>query len=189
MIERHYSAHILDLAEELAAGDHIARRNSPRAPRGRVMAKRGRKAAPAPPGVRRIEKHRHGVRIWLECARGISTPTAGLKLRASDRHGVRTWFECASEDDPPTAELKLRASDKPAGRPMPSIDEAKKLFSLEVLTSLRMGRGESLKSALYGAMRAMNWPDQGPAEHKRLAERHRARRLKPFHPGPAARPG
>jgi hypothetical protein len=71
---------------------------------------------------------------------------------------------------------------------MPSIDGAKKLFSLEVLTSLRVGRGESLKSALYGAMRAMNCPDQGPGEHKRLAERHRARRLKPFNQGPLLDP-
>ena len=144
------------------------------------MAGRGRKAVPLPPGVRRIEKHRHGVRIWLERARGVSAPTAGLKLRASDRHGVPTWFECsAPEDDPPTAELKLRASDEPVGRPKPSIDEAKKLFRLGILTSLRMGRGESLRDALESAMSLLKWPDQSSAEHKRLAQRFRAR-IKPI---------
>jgi hypothetical protein len=111
------------------------------------MTKRGRKGAPLPRGVRKIERRRHGVRIWLEGA----------------------------PDDPPTAELKLRASKRPVGRPLQSVEQAKKLLDLRIRTAIREAQADSLKVALYGAMRALNWPDQSPAEHKRLAERFRVR--------------
>jgi hypothetical protein len=61
------------------------------------------------------------------------------------------------------------------GRPKVSIDQAKKLFGLQVSTAIRKAQGESLKSALYDAMRVWKWPDLSPAEHKRLAERFRVR--------------
>jgi hypothetical protein len=64
---------------------------------------------------------------------------------------------------------------KPVGRPRVSIDQAKKLFSLQVLTAIRMARGESLRDALESAMSLLKWPDQRSAEHKRLAQRFRAR--------------
>jgi hypothetical protein len=71
--------------------------------------------------------------------------------------------------------LTIRASKRPVGRPRVSIDQAKKLFGLQVLTAIKRARGESLEFALYDAMRLLKWPDQGPAEGKRLAERIRVR--------------
>jgi hypothetical protein len=110
-----------------------------------MMARPGRKPAPLPPGVRRIEKRRHEIRIWLDDA----------------------------PDDPPTVVWKQRASKRPVGRPSVSADQSKKLLRLRIATAIRQTRGESLKSALYDAMRLLKWPDQRAAEHKRLAERFR----------------
>ena len=109
------------------------------------MGRRGPKPTPLPPGVRRIEKRRHVIAMWLDGA----------------------------PDDPPTIVWKRRPSKRPVGRP--SVDQSKKLLDLRIRTAIREARGESLKVALYGAMHALNWPDQGPGEHKRLAERFRVR--------------
>jgi hypothetical protein len=107
--------------------------------------RRGPKPTPLPPGVRRIEMRRHVIAMWLDGA----------------------------PDDPPTIVWKRRPSKRPVGRP--SVDQSKKLLDLRIRTAIREARGESLKVALYGAMRALNWPDQSSAEHKRLAERFRVR--------------
>ena len=108
MIERHYSAHILDMADELGLRRAITplvgygEKATARCSGGQLVAKRGRKPELLPPGVRRREKRRHEMRIWLDGA----------------------------PDDPPTLVLKEKKTIRPVGRPKMSTDRAKALLGI-----------------------------------------------------------
>jgi molybdopterin-biosynthesis enzyme MoeA-like protein len=111
---------------------------------------RGRPPIPNPPGIARTVRKRHEIQYWA----------AGWPKKFGPMLRVR----------------KRMPTGRRRGRPSMALKEAIRHFVVEARVRTYLDSGQKLKTAVWDALKSLNWPDQSEREFERIQTFLRRRR-------------